>query len=215
MDTMFLRDLRPLLITANLSFAERWGAHPGLGEYNTAYLRLQPNSSLSSLILQGASKMGVNFHPRVVGRMLAKTGFHTDLVMFETALFDPLWSEFDNDRIGRCCTPCLTDFGQFYQTRAISNEWITLPPADRSIPKPEQGNVESRTLNRTLSNFYRGAYTHHIHNQWSRKVNLGSWIWVADQTYNQFLRGLRPNPYGEYWDLPVIDFSEQEREYVY
>lgn len=201
MDTMFLRDLRPLLITPHLSFAERWGAHAGLGEYNTAYLRLQPNSSLSSRILQGAAKMGVNFHPRVLGRMLAKTGHHRELLMFETALFDPLWSEFDKERIGFCCTPCLTNFAQFFEADPIDFEWQTLSKED----------IISETLpNRTLSNFYRGAYTHHIHNQWRKKIRPGSWVWVADESFNQFFLRKRPNPYGEMWKYETIEFHREE-----
>lgn len=203
MDTMFLRDMRPLLITPDLSFAERWGAHAGAGEYNTAYLRLSPNSSLSSRIIQGAAKMGINFHPRILGRMLAKTGHNKDLLMFETALFDPLWSEFDKDRLGLCCTPCLTNFGQFFEPDPIDSEWSTLPRTDSSS---SSANNDTGS-NRTLSNFYKGAYTHHVHNQWKKHIIPRSWVWVADESYNQFFLGSRTNPYGEYWKLPQLQFS--------
>lgn len=214
MDTMFLRDVRPLLVVQNLSFAERWAAHSGAGEYNTAYLRLVPHSPLSSFVLQGAARMGLNFHPRVVGRMLAKTGRQEDLRMFETALFDPLWSEFDRERSGICCTPCLTDFAQFYKGQRVVDEWITLDTAD-AVPKPQGlGNVEVANLNRTLSNFYVGAYAHHIHNQWTSQVEVGSWIWAADQTYNQFFQGQRPNLYGEYWHLASMKFPADEALYI-
>lgn len=212
MDTMFLRDFRPLMITPGLAFAERWGAHPGLGEYNTAYLRLQPNSTLSSRILQGAARMGCNFHPRVVGRMLAKTGHQNDLTMFETGVFDPLWSFFDRDNIGNCSVPCLTSFAQFYDKYAITNEWSMLQDGDTLAQVRSQGNVNHLIQNRTLQNFFRGSYVHHIHNQWHKQVVPGSWVWVADQTYNQFLSGARPNPYGEYWPV-AMDLSAEEKGY--
>lgn len=221
MDTIFLRDLRPLLIAPGLSFAERWGAHPGRGEYNTAYLRMEPNSSISSRILQEAVSMGVNFHPRVLGRMLAKTGFDPDLVRFETGLFDPLWSEFDNERIGLCCTPCLKKFEEFFMPFPLRGEWDTLDiERDRIIVGDLDrvgGNLlwptTTLAVNRTLASFYRGSYTHHMHNQWSTKIRPGSWAWVADQTYHQFLRGDRPNPYGEQWTLAPMDFSYEESMY--
>lgn len=203
MDTMFLRDLRPLLITPGLSFAERWGAHAGAGEYNTAYLQVVPNSSLSSRILQGAAKMGVNFHPRILGRMLAKTGHTMDLVMFETALFDPLWSEFDQDRTGACCTPCLTNFGQFFEPGPINLEWSTFHQNDTAPVEPLNAS------NRTLSHFYRGAYTYHIHNQWTETILPGSWVWVADETYKKFFRGSRSNPYGEQWPFLGLEIKDR------
>ncbi|CCG81768.1 protein of unknown function [Taphrina deformans PYCC 5710] len=205
MDTMFLKDLRPLLIAPDMSFAERWGAHPGPGEYNTAYLRLQANSSLSSRAIQGAARMGLNFHPRVLGRLLAKSEHENDLVMFETGVFDPLWSFFDHDAIGFCTVPCFGDFAQFYNKRPIPGEWSTLRPEDK-LPGTSPGN-------RTLSNFFRGAYAHHIHNQWSKHVVPGSWVWVADQTYNQFFRGQRTNLYGEDWSRAPIDFATDEAAY--
>lgn len=207
MDTMLLRDLRPLLITPDLAFAERWSAHSGDGEYNTAYLRLQPQSRLSSMIIQRAAKMGMNFHPRVLGRMLAKSGHGSDLVMFETALFDPLWSQFDKDNTGSCCVPCLTDFSQFFQQKQVKDEWISLDESDRLYTSETQSNIHVISNNRTLSNFYRGAYAHHIHNQWERSIVPGSWAWVADQTYNQFLLNERPNLYGEEWARSKISFE--------
>ena len=217
MDTMFLRDLRPLLLTPGLSFAERWAAHRGLGEYNTAYLRLEPFSSLSSRILQGGSHMGINFHPRVIGRMLAKTGHELELVRFETGLFDPLWSEFDKDRNGVCCTPCLTKYWHFFEPLPIKNEWSSLEQRDRNTPDINGGNLHQKWehgFNRTLSTFYRGAYSHHIHNQWATKIKVYSWSWVADQSFNQFLRGERTNPYGESWTFNTLDFTSEEEDYL-
>ena len=213
MDTIFLRDVRPLLIAPDLNFAERWAAHPGKGEYNTAYLRLQAHSAISSRILQGGSDMGVNFHPRVIGRMLVKTGHELDLVRFETGLFDPLWSEFDRDRTGKCCTPCLTRYQAFFDPHPIPNEWSTIESRDL-IPTRSSGNIHSPAgFNRTLATYYRGAYTHHIHNQWRTKIRPYSWAWVADQTYNQFLRGDRVNPYGEKWIRNTLDFRDEEAGY--
>lgn len=213
MDTIFLKDMRPLLIAPDLSFAERWGAHPGAGEYNTAYLRLQANSSLSSRILQGAARMGLNFHPRVIGRLLAKTADQeNDLVMFETGVFDPLWSFFDHDNIGRCTVPCLGNFAQFYYRRSIPGEWSELEPRDALFNAQGGGSIDGTATNRTLSNFYRGAYIYHIHNQWHKQVVPGSWAWTADQSYNQFFRGERTNPYGERWP-GKIDFSAEEANY--
>jgi hypothetical protein len=53
MDVIMLRDMRPLLIGDQHSFAERWGGHPSPGDYNTAIMSLTANSTLSSYLLRG------------------------------------------------------------------------------------------------------------------------------------------------------------------
>ncbi|KAH7397280.1 hypothetical protein BKA66DRAFT_566401 [Pyrenochaeta sp. MPI-SDFR-AT-0127] len=125
MDVLMLRDMRPLLLPKEHAFAERWGAHPHPGDYNTAIMSLSANSSLSSYLLYGGIRMGVNFHPRVLGRMAWKDGRDQEFLMFETAAFDPIWTEFNWDREGRCTVPCLRDYGAVFKgkTGAIRDEW--------------------------------------------------------------------------------------------
>lgn len=235
MDVLMLRDMRPLFLPQNHSFAERWAAHPHPGDYNTAIMSLTANSSLSSYLLRGGVRMGVNFHPRVIGRMAWKDGRDQEFLMLETAAFDPIWTEFNWDREGRCTVPCFTDYSQAFKGKAgaIKDEWQSYdgPQFDRvdlSQQKPRtriesQSVVEGRTSdgegtrpesdaphssaaqqkpgstssdsfsatsaeerqlrekgvvadyrfeedkfppnNRTLENFFKGAWTYHIHNQ--------------------------------------------------
>ncbi len=222
MDVLMLRDMRPLLLPKEHSFAERWAAHSHPGDYNTAIMSLSANSSLSSYFLYGGIRMGVNFHPRVLGRMAWKDNRDQEFLMFETAAFDPIWTEFNWDREGRCTVPCLRDYGAVFKgkTGAINDEWesydgpqletIKLEKAPRRELKtrsidsaeathedePKHSNKAAHadsfqaTLdeeaelrkagvvsdyileedkfppnNRTLENFFRGAWTYHIHNQ--------------------------------------------------
>ncbi|EAT79494.2 hypothetical protein SNOG_13167 [Parastagonospora nodorum SN15] len=216
MDVLMLRDMRPLLLPKDHAFAERWGAHPHPGEYNTAIMSLSANSSLSSYLLFGGIRMGVNFHPRVLGRMAWKDGRDQEFKMFETAAFDPIWTEFNWDREGRCTVPCLRDYGAVFKGRvgAIKDEWESYSgpqletidlkepqrkelkarahdedePAKHTDKNPHdsfQASLDEETQlrnegvisdyildedkfppnNRTLSNFFRGSWTYHIHNQ--------------------------------------------------
>jgi hypothetical protein len=216
MDVLMLRDMRPLLLPKEHAFAERWAAHPHPGDYNTAIMSLSANSSLSSYLLFGGIRMGVNFHPRVLGRMAWKDGRDQEFKMFETAAFDPIWTEFNWDREGRCTVPCLRDYSAVFkgQAGALKDEWESyLGPQldtidlkepqrkelkaraheDESITKHTeklphdsfQASIDEETQlrnegvisdyilaedkfppnNRTLSNFFRGAWTYHIHNQ--------------------------------------------------
>ncbi|KAF2452845.1 hypothetical protein BDY21DRAFT_328433 [Lineolata rhizophorae] len=125
MDVLMLRDMRPLLLPQEHSFAERWAAHSHPGDYNTAIMSLTANSSLSSYLLRGGVRMGLNFHPRVVGRMAWKDGRDTEFLMLETAAFDPIWTEFNWDREGRCTVPCLKDYGAAFKGKkgGLKDEW--------------------------------------------------------------------------------------------
>jgi len=235
MDILLLRDMRPLLLPKVHNFAERWAAHPHPGDYNTAVLSLSANSSLSSYLLRGGVRMGLNFHPRVLGRMAWKDGRDRELLMLETAAFDPIWTEFNWDREGRCTVPCLRDYGTIFKGKedSIRDEWESydgpqLPEIDlnnlpqhielrdasdisgeesefleqrlfkqsqrlrkRHPPPPvepsdsfQPSSDEEAELrkagailsydrnedkyppnNRTLSNFFRGAWSYHVHNQ--------------------------------------------------
>lgn len=125
MDALMLRDMRPLLLPKEHAFAERWAAHLNPGEYNTAIMSLSANSSLSSYLLYGGIRMGLNFHPRVLGRMAWKDGRNQEFFMLETGAFDPIWTEFNWDRLGRCTVPCLRDYGAVFMgtAGALRDEW--------------------------------------------------------------------------------------------
>jgi hypothetical protein len=231
MDILLLRDMRPLLLTPDHNFAERWAVHTHPGDFNTAVMSLNANSSLSSYLLRGGVRMGLNFHPRIIGRMAWKDGRVEEFVMFETGLFDPIWGEFNWGREGRCTVPCFKDYGvAFLGTRdAIKDEWqsydgVQLPlkeefasihelrrrtsdglaPA-RNADLPRRGHPDLMKIksttdiktvqessangldgtyggqryhiendkyppnNRTMSTFFRGAWTYHIHNQVSKE----------------------------------------------
>jgi Glycosyltransferase sugar-binding region containing DXD motif len=124
-DVFMLRDMRPLLLPKDHSFAERWAAYPHPGDFNTAVMSLTANSSLSSYLIRGGVRMGLNFHPRVIGRMAWKDGRDQELLMLETAVFDPIWTEASWEREGRCTVPCLKDYTAAFKGKAnvMKEEW--------------------------------------------------------------------------------------------
>lgn len=210
MDVIMLRDMRPLLIGDDHGFAERWGAHSSPGDYNTAIMSLKANSSLSSYLLRGGVRMGLNFHPRIIGVMAVKDKRNREFHMLETAAFDPIWTEFNWDRMGRCTVPCFHDYGQVFRgtkeqsSFPLKDEWeayegkqleqVQSPKShfweirgktERSPVKSSSVSIGSTTFdrdalskapyileedrypptNRTLENFFKGAWTYHVHNQ--------------------------------------------------
>ncbi|THW91633.1 hypothetical protein D6D15_03709 [Aureobasidium pullulans] len=264
MDALMLRDLRPLLIPQKHAFAERWGAHNNPGEYNTAIMSLTANSSLSSYLLRGGVRMGLNFHPRVMGRMIWKEGRDLEFPMLETAAFDPIWTEFNWDREGRCTVPCLRDYSAVFKGKlnALKDEWesfdgpqlarldfnttseqhqlqsakfkrsvqpaldsehVSVTPMSGPMDSFTTTNSETTALrnagailpyrieqdkfppnNRTLENFFRGAWTYHIHNQWLKEPEPNSWLHVLQSAHDGFFDGSRVNPYGEKWTGPGV-----------
>ena len=214
MDVIMLRDMRPLLIGDEHSFAERWGGHPSPGDYNTAIMSLSANSSLSSYLLRGGVRMGLNFHPRVIGVMAVKDHRNHEFHMLETAAFDPIWTEFNWGRLGRCTVPCIHDYGQVFKGKngfPLKDEWeaydgpqlkvasetknrghfweikreiaereeqiagraatkatTDTPTYDRDALSRAEYKIEDDKYpptNRTMENFFRGAWTYHVHNQ--------------------------------------------------
>lgn len=164
MDVLLLRDMRPLLIPEKHNFAERWGAHPHPGDFNTAILSLSANTSLSSYLLRGGVRMGLNFHPRVIGRMAWKEGRDQELLMFESPAFDPLWTEFNGDRERRCLVPCLKDYSQVFQGKRedIKDEWESFD--EEAVPRLHEptANVqesEAPPLGEAIANQLPGGQT--------------------------------------------------------
>ena len=155
-DMLLLRDLRPLLL-ASLShpFAERWGLHTG---YNNALVALKANSSISSYLLRGGTRMGLVFHFMALQSMLMKEGrddsdTQRGLWKLETGFFDPVWRVVDGGRQGNCTVPCLSDFAAVFRSHTDEYEW--------SGWQKDQVNGK----NRTMQNFFRGAWGFHLHNQ--------------------------------------------------
>jgi len=287
MDVLLLRDMRPLLLPKEHNFAERWAAHNHPGDFNTAILSLSANSSLSSYLLRGGVRMGLNFHPRVIGRMAWKEGRDQEMLMLETAAFDPIWTEFNWDREGRCTVPCLKDYSQVFKGKpgAIKNEWESfdgepLPHAHSLLEKtnttdqaaakvdgyiagitnqivprsvlPIHDSTTSISIdeagdplhsltstsaevdalhasgavadyrvdedkyppnNRTLANFFRGAWTYHVHNQWTKRPEPSSWLDVLQKAHDRFFDG-GVNPYGEGWEGPQVEAYNLWPEFV-
>lgn len=268
MDVLMLRDMRPFVIGEDHSWAERWGGHPSPGDYNTAIMSLTANSSLSSYLLRGGVRMGLNFHPRIIGVMAVKDHRNFEFHMLETSVFDPIWTEFDLQRVGKCTVPCFRNYGQAFKSKdAFPNddEWESYDgpqlkpassgglasffwpsqrsPADHSeardvdvaersepkalstdsvvydresLAKMEYKIEEDKypPTNRTLENFFRGAWTYHIHNQWHKNPEPSSWFNVIQRAQDGFFSDGRTNPYGEKWNGPAISRYEVSWEFL-
>lgn len=166
MDVLLLRDMRPLLlpklITGQVAFAEQWVERCAKSDYNTAVISLPANSSLSTYLLRGGVRMGMNFHPKVIGRMLWRDGRNDELRMLHNAVFDPLVTKLRRKGTDNCTVPCLKNFESAFMRNVdeAENEWVAY--------EGEPGMVMEGTwppTNRSLKHFFRDAWAYHIHNQ--------------------------------------------------
>ena len=174
LDMMLLRDLRPLLLpnrsTGNAvqpAWAEQWVELCSPSDYNTAVLSLPANSSLTSYLLRGGLRMGMNFHPRIIGRMLWKDGRNDELTMLHTSVFDPLVTNLRRKGTNVCTVPCHKNFESPFMGVVDEplNEWSNYNGSVAEDGVGTMGQNGAAGTNRTLEHFFRGAFAYHIHNQ--------------------------------------------------
>ncbi|OBT73868.1 hypothetical protein VF21_06672 [Pseudogymnoascus sp. 05NY08] len=194
-DMLLLRDMRPLLLPGR-PFSERWGAHANPTLYNNALVALPANSSMSSYLLTGGTRMGLMYHFMILGRMMVSEGRNevdakNGLLKLESAFFDPPWPAMDGMATGRCLVPCLESWSDVFKARISDDEWSAYD--GEMAPVSEHGN------NRTMENFFRGAWAYHMHNQWNAVYEEGSWIDVIARSHDRFFAGAGTNAYGEKW----------------
>lgn len=178
MDVLLLRDMRPLLLpdptTGPRAFAEQWVERCSPSDYNTAVISLPANSSLSSYLLRGGLRMGFNFHPRVIGRMIWRDGRNGEVEMLHNAFFDPLVTNLRREGTNVCTVPCHKNFKSAFMSRVeeAPQEWSNyrkepLPEVKQTGLDRNNGpeNTWEPSTNRSMENFFRGAWAYHIHNQ--------------------------------------------------
>ncbi|KAL9098783.1 MAG: hypothetical protein Q9163_005619 [Psora crenata] len=175
MDVLLLRDLRPLLLPKPASgnalqpaWAEQWVERCSPDDINTAVLSLPANSSLTSYVLRGGLRMGMNFHPRIIGRMLWKVGRGSELAVLHNAVFDPLVTDRRRRGTNICTVPCLKNWASAFMANVEEpqNEWSNyeVNGAGGAI-NINAGQNGSAGTNRSMEHFFRGAFAYHIHNQ--------------------------------------------------
>ena len=151
-------------------------------------MSLTANSSLSTYLLHGGVRVGMNYHPKVIGRMAWKDERNQELPMFDTAAFDPSTPTLNLRRGRGCKTPCHRYYSDVFRgtTEALPYEWDTFTgeKLQQKLDFPDSSKVEDvesrktsgvldyileedkyQPKNRTLQNFFRGAWAYHIHNQ--------------------------------------------------
>ncbi|KAG2023619.1 hypothetical protein CC2G_001252 [Coprinopsis cinerea AmutBmut pab1-1] len=218
-DTLFLRDYTELLNQPS-AFAYRWSRLP---LYNTAVLKLNKGSALGKMIIKTAVKNGMDFHPMSVARYLKDAGMQRLLVRLPDAMFDSAWLNAEEYQIERPPMPYFTSFEQFFETpvkesavpQAVGfdgffkgaysyhfhNFWWK--PFDPVRNFPDLGPRFEEPERKARAAMRRGKGTEDMADD---MIDIDvderdlSWATVLKRTFEAYVRGERPNMYGEWLD---------------
>ncbi|KAI0778474.1 hypothetical protein BD413DRAFT_509566 [Trametes elegans] len=223
-DMLFLRDWEELWGWPG-SFSYRWSLQD---RYNTAVLRLRRGSALGTFLLRTALRNGFDFHPITVSRYLRQAHMEPLLFRIPDALFDPAWLNTDHRRPfpwlrleymqrDRPPLPYFTDFSQFFDTPLESsaapsvvgfegffrgaylyhyhNEWWKPFDAARFWPDLGPRFAEAEKMGRAAIANKTTAYPVGIVRNDQRDLD---WSAVLKRTFEAYIRGERPNMYGEW-----------------
>ncbi|KAI0067804.1 glycosyltransferase family 32 protein [Artomyces pyxidatus] len=218
-DTIFLRDWEELWGWKG-AFAYRWSR---LEKYNTAVLRMNKGSALGTFLFRTALKNGLDFHPMTVSRYTKDAHLEGLLLRLPDALFDSAWLNTENYQRDRPPQPYFPEFIEFFDTSAqnsaapaalgfegffrgaysyhFHNFWWK--PFDPSRNWPDLGErfIEGERVARTNLNIAANVtepaqvpLEEHVSDD---KRDL-DWATVLKRTFESYIRGERPNMYGEW-----------------
>ncbi|KAJ7575568.1 snoRNA binding protein [Mycena floridula] len=210
-DTVFLRDWEELWGWKG-AFAYRWSYHD---KHNTAVLRLRRQSALGTFILRTALKNAFDFHPMSVSTYLRDARLDELLFRLPDALFDAAWLNMEGFQRERPPQPYFVGFDEFFVTPSVDaaapqalgfegffqgsfsyhfhNSWWTSVDPSRNWPDLSDGSPPEPTATIELADTTQNA-TEPI------KVEQRdlSWAAVLKRTFESYMRGERPNMYGEW-----------------
>lgn len=208
-DTIVLRDWEELWGWRG-AFAYRWSR---LKRYNTAVLHLNKGSALGQFIFRTALKNDLDFHPMTISRYMEDAYLEGLLLRLPDALFDSAWLNTEYYQRDRPPQPYFTDFADFFETPVISSAapqafgfdgffkgafsyhfhnfwWKPFDPT-RNWPDLGKEHVANATAGRI------------DHTGEKQQADVGDkrdldWATVLKRTFEAYIRGERPNMYGEW-----------------
>ncbi|KAJ7654932.1 glycosyltransferase family 32 protein [Mycena polygramma] len=223
-DTLFLRDWEELWGWKG-AFAYRWSR---LEKYNTAVLHLNKGSALGTFLFRTALKNDLDFHPMTVSRYLKEAHLEGLLLRLPDALFDSAWLATEYYQWDRPPQPFFTDFGDFFDTPLSNSAaphalgfdgffkgaysyhfhnywWKPFDPArnwpdlgPQFIAGERAARASARVAATTATPEKNNATTREEEDKVEDDQRDLDWSTVLKRTFESYVRGERPNLYGEY-----------------
>ncbi|GJJ08856.1 hypothetical protein Clacol_003076 [Clathrus columnatus] len=216
-DTIFLRDWEELWGWKG-AFAYRWSR---LKKYNTAVLRMNKNSAFGTFLFRTALRNGMDFHPMTISKYVKDAHLDGILLRLPDALFDPAWLNTEDYQRDRPPFPYFTGWRPFDPQRnwpdlgerfihgekvARKKLYETKLKSDRGLDSNPSSNPNPNTLgplttstdtpHHRLKDIPEAAYMTDYHVE-DDKRDL-DWATVLKRTFESYIRGERPNMYGEW-----------------
>ncbi|KAH8120448.1 hypothetical protein DFH11DRAFT_1685740 [Phellopilus nigrolimitatus] len=216
--TILLRDWEELWGWKG-AFAYRWSR---LETYNTAVLHLNKNSALGTFLFRTALKNLLDFHPMTVSKYTKDSFMEGLLLRLPDALFDSAWLNTEYFQRDRPPQPYFTGFEDFFDTPAqqsaapqslgfdgffrgaysyhFHNFWWK--PFDPTRDWPDLGPrfIRGEALAREQLKAASASDTDSEPEE--EKVSDDKrdldWATVLKRTFESYIRGERPNMYGEW-----------------
>ncbi|KAF9076174.1 hypothetical protein BDP27DRAFT_1314019, partial [Rhodocollybia butyracea] len=210
-DTILLRDWEEVWGWRG-AFAYRWSR---MTRYNTAVLHMNKGSALGTFLFRTALRNNLDFHPMTVSRYLKDAHLDDLLFRLPDALFDSAWLNTEFYQRDRPPQPYFKAFEDFFDTPPVNsaapkalgfdgffkgafsyhyhNFWWK--PFDPARDWPDLGSrnaVDKKVIREGMDD----AAT-------SDSGEL-AWSAVLKRTFESYIRGERPNMYGEW----LLDWQE-------
>jgi WD repeat and SOF domain-containing protein 1 len=221
-DTILLRDWEELWGWDG-AFAYRWSR---LEKYNTAVLRLNKGSALGTLLFKTALRNGLDFHPMTVSKYTRDAYVEGLLLRLPDALFDSAWLNTEYYQRERPPQPYFQEFIEFFKTPTESSaapqalgidgffkgaysyhfhnfwwlpfdpkrNWPDLGPKFIAGERLARASASAASADPTSSSSNLGDYEDSVEDD---KRDL-DWSVVLKRTFEAYIRGERPNLYGEW-----------------
>ncbi|KZT05870.1 uncharacterized protein LAESUDRAFT_654694 [Laetiporus sulphureus 93-53] len=216
-DTIFLRDWEELWGWRG-AFAYRWSR---LETYNTAVLHMNKGSALGTFLFRTALKNRLDFHPMTIAKYTKDAYTEGLLLRLPDALFDSAWLNTEYWQRDRPPQPYLTEFRHFFEAPRDQSAapaalgfdgffkgaysyhfhnfwWLPFDPL-RNWPDLGERFISGERIARAAAAAESGTV---IPDQEDDVVANDKrdldWATVLKRTFEAYIRGERPNMYGEW-----------------
>ncbi|KIP04098.1 hypothetical protein PHLGIDRAFT_110061 [Phlebiopsis gigantea 11061_1 CR5-6] len=216
-DTILLRDWEELWGWRG-AFAYRWSR---LEKYNTAVLRMNKGSALGTFLFRTALKNGLDFHPMSISKYTKDAYLEGLLLRLPDALFDSAWLNTESYQRDRPPQPYFTAFQDFFETPVVNSAapqalgidgffkgaysyhfhnfwWRPFDPS-RNFPdlgpRFAAGESQARALLAESTSSNLPDPEDETVDDDQRDLD---WATVLKRTFEAYIRGERPNMYGEW-----------------
>jgi len=183
---------------------------------------MNKNSALGTFLFRSALKNDLDFHPMTISRYTQDAHLEELLLRLPDALFDSAWLNTENYQRDRPAQPYFTDFAHFFETPVVNSAapqamgfdgffkgaysyhfhnfwWKPFDPARNWPDLGERFAAGERLARNTTTGMLPSSLRetpHGFHDVVDRR-DL-DWATVLKRTFEAYIRGERPNMYGEW-----------------